>query len=61
MYRMSWYYAILIAIYTVVEGIIRIAMPLSLVFLLRALEDSDSDMAYVWAGMMMIRALYLGF
>lgn len=49
LYRMSWDYAILIAVYTIIEGLIRIAMPLVLIFLLDALEKEDRDTAYIWA------------
>lgn len=50
LFRMSWPTWIIITFYTISEGIIRIALPLVLIFLLRSLGDQDVRYSYIWAG-----------
>jgi hypothetical protein len=41
-----------ILFYTILEGLIRIALHISLIFLLRSLGNESSTNAYIWAGVM---------
>lgn len=56
--RMTWIYWPLIIAGTMIEGAIRIALPLVLIFLLRALEQNEARAAYGWAAV--IAALGIG-
>lgn len=49
--RMVFYEMLLSVVYTIIEGVIRIALPLLLVFLLDALQKGDSYRSYRWAGL----------
>lgn len=48
-FRMSSFFMVLTIIGTLLEGLIRIALPLVLVLLLSALQDSDDSVSYRWA------------
>lgn len=50
--RMSGVHATIVSVLTVTEGLVRIAMPLVLIFLLKAIEDEDKDKGYVWAAVL---------
>lgn len=50
----SW---LIITFYTIIEGVIRIALPLVLIYLLKALQDDHANMAYLWAGILSILGL----
>ena len=55
--RLAWVECWIITFYTILEGLVRISLPLILVFLLRALEEQDVNRAFLWAGILSIVSL----
>ncbi|RYH06110.1 hypothetical protein EON65_43270 [archaeon] len=52
--RLSWVECLIATFYTVLEGLIRISLPLILIFLLRALEAQNVNQAFLWAGILSV-------
>ena len=49
LFRMSVWTWMIITFFTIAESLVRIALPLVLIFLLRALGDGDMKNSYIWA------------
>ena len=54
LFKMSWVDVALVSIYTVVEGVTRVVMPVILIFLLRSLQNlsTPARQAYEWAAIL---------